>query len=76
MRARIDEAISVAEKAHEIASTSDLPEFSRLAPVIGQALQRYKQAREQGVYPMMKQPATQPADDELHSHDEKEADAG
>ncbi|MCH7812784.1 MAG: sulfatase-like hydrolase/transferase [Planctomycetes bacterium] len=75
-RARVDEAISVAEKAYEIASTSELPEFSRLAPKIGRALQGYKQARDRGVNPMMKRPATQPADHESHNHDEKEADAG
>ena len=42
---RMEEAISVATKAHQIAASSEKPEFSQLLPSIGMSLERYKIAQ-------------------------------
>jgi arylsulfatase A-like enzyme/Flp pilus assembly protein TadD len=60
-RLRLDEAIAMAEKARSIASASDDPRFSALAPAIGQSLQRYKALKEQGFMPTSPQNAPRPA---------------
>ncbi len=48
-RMRLDEAIAMAEKARAIASASEDPRFSALAPAIGQSLQKYKLIKVQGI---------------------------
>ena len=50
---RVDEAIALAQKARQIASTSNRPEFSLLAPGIGASLESYKQAKKAGLHPML-----------------------
>ena len=44
--ARLDEAISVATKARDIAAASDKPEFSQLPSFIGLSIERYKAAKQ------------------------------
>jgi tetratricopeptide (TPR) repeat protein len=60
-RLRLDEAIAMAEKARSIASASDDPRFSLLAPAIGQSLQRYRAMKEQGLLPTSPQQPAAPA---------------
>ncbi|MCZ6699294.1 MAG: sulfatase-like hydrolase/transferase [Planctomycetota bacterium] len=69
---RIDEAVAVAEKALRIASESDRPEFSKLAPSIGLALETYKQAQRAGVNPMTGRggATTKPADSKESPEDD------
>jgi arylsulfatase A-like enzyme/Tfp pilus assembly protein PilF len=46
---RMDEAITVAERAKKIAATSDDPEHAKLAPAIGRTLEQYRLMKEQGL---------------------------
>ena len=73
---RIDEAVAVAEKALRIASQSDNPEFSQLAPAIGLALESYRQAQKQGVNPMSGRATTRPDGDKAEDNLEDAPDGG
>ena len=45
---RLDESITVAQRARQLASASEDPRIAKLAPTIGLSIHRYKQMKEEG----------------------------
>lgn len=63
---RFDEAITVAERALDIAITSDRPDFAKMVQTIGLSLQQYRTAKEQGLSGatrLQEPPASEPSPD-------------